>query len=493
MNNYTYTPHNSQLKNFQAIASVTTNTPAVAFRVPQSQNQTQSLGVGMAASSSHLVDRETNEQHKENNNLQYLKTVKDTGKFHLQDKIQEILKYTTNRKGEKVRSSISFCGKAVIPLRDNVEIMFNGEKSRYHGLRTCRNPHVCPHCSELKAVREAERLSKEIEFLKAKGYFVYLLTLTFSHKLGEPLKPMLVDLSTAYQGMFRNGTFKKMLKDNGLMTARVTAREQTWGEKNGWHPHLHIVQVSERELSVAELLSLREKIYEHWQHELAKCGRNCNKNNGVTFVGGENASRYISKWGLHAELSLSHKKQGKNGSLNFFDIASLSDENDRNQKFTKLVIEYHAATKGVPPLNRAKSWEELLNELGYEEKEEKVVEEKTLITLDKQEFNVIKKLKFRGKALEIATQCAKFANREQYIIKEIYRNFNDLQLEQAVVLSSSYYREWKYQYRELDGSRLSEDLIYHFALGDILDFVEKKGFSSIRDMLERRGYTHKIA
>lgn len=474
MNNYTLTSQNSQ-----PIAPMKNNHGVVGFRVSASNFQQSSFCATVHEVDGLVHTAKTLPAPRIQASQGTKIFTNEQERYDLQDKIAEICKYRYKKNGEKTTTALHNCRRRTIP-HNNAEIWHNGEKSRFGGLEICENAHACPNCAPIIAAQRGEQIAQEMAYLKKKhGLNAYMLTLTTSHKKHELLKDIQTQMKQAFKRLFESRAGRELFAKHGLGN-RIVCYEIRYSFVNGWHPHFHVILFSKQHIKQQEFAELEDEIYKLWSHELAKFERTCSRKHGVKFNGGDNAAKYISKWGLSSEITKSHAKKGKLNSFNFFDLLYLADEKDTECEFHKLVVEYVNATKGTKTIQKSISYNELLEDFEYEE--EPKAEEKLIMTFNKFEWRLICKLKFRGQVLDITNKCAKFAEPEKYVWAEILRSFDDDELENALVLTSDDYKFFKYK------QRLEEDLCYSFGLGSILDCVQREKCSSIREMLEKRLY-----
>ncbi len=130
------------------------------------------------------------------------------------------------------------CGVSVVSLYPAIEIAQteDGPRARAIGIAQCGHIWTCPTCSmKLKAERGA-RIQRAMLYGDAEWQMV---TFTARHTRRDKLKPLLDGLLWALRKMRSHGTLARLWARK--VTASVRAIEITWGKKNGWHPHFHVL------------------------------------------------------------------------------------------------------------------------------------------------------------------------------------------------------------------------------------------------------------
>lgn len=228
-----------------------------------------------------------------------------------------------------------------------------------------------------------------------------MMTLTFSHKMGDKLKETLEKFTKAIR-RFRSGKRYTKVMDKLGQIGSIRAFEITYGN-NGWHPHVHILLFYENEV----LMPLIEmELFTLWQ---AACDANnlvTQSKYGLTVQDGGAADEYMSKWGIDQEMTKSHVKKGREDGLTPFDFLRKYMDAEE-EKYLYLFSEYAAALKGKSQLR----WSQGLKEkfVIEEKSDEELATEKTeladlLGTLKYYEWKKILYAENRVRFLELCEQ-----------------------------------------------------------------------------------------
>lgn len=226
-------------------------------------------------------------------------------------------------------------------LQKTIQIMSDGESSWVSGVETCNNVWGCPVCASQIQRARAGMVDYAIERWIGYGESrkgpanarAYMLTLTIRHALSHRLKKTSQLVADAWTLMFAGREGQETRKRLGLAYF-VRALEPTYGLQNGWHPHLHIVLLTEGEIDAETEEYLRQR----WAECVRKAGLDAdgfhrefepNDERGVKLrqIWQSRDGRYVSK--LFLELTAYESKAGREGNLTWWQIAELAADGDR--------------------------------------------------------------------------------------------------------------------------------------------------------------------
>jgi hypothetical protein len=191
----------------------------------------------------------------------------------------------------------------------------------YSGLQVCGVAAACPCCGARIAEERARRVELAIAAWAAVGGQVGLVTLTFSHHVGQPLAPNLDVLLVAYRALVRGGSYRRLKARYGLQHT-IKGTELSWSAVNGWHPHLHVLGFFAGAFDAA---AFERELWLLWLAQLVRVGRSCSRAHGLKVQQGfTNAHKYITKigrqWELADELARANHKRGRAGSYSPPDL-----------------------------------------------------------------------------------------------------------------------------------------------------------------------------
>lgn len=225
-------------------------------------------------------------------------------------------------------------------LHQTIQVMSDGESSWVSGVETCNNVWGCPICASKIQRKRAGLVDYAIDRWISYGPArlgppnarAYMLTLTIRHARRHDLKRTSKLVSEAWSKMFEGREGKETRRLLG-MAHYVRALEPTWGPENGWHPHLHIVLLTEGEISAETLQYLRER----WAESVRNAGLDAdgfhqefqpNEERGAKLreIFQSRDGRYVSK--LFLELTAYETKDGRDGNLTWWQVAERAGDGD---------------------------------------------------------------------------------------------------------------------------------------------------------------------
>lgn len=263
------------------------------------------------------------------------------------------------------------------PLDGDVSVIRGPGGLRFGGLERCNLVWCCPVCApRISAIRRDE-LRRAVKVNAQTSGDVCLVTLTFPHYAGQSLKSLRRKFNQALRNMNQARRLKALMEGIGCR-GKIRAIELTWGRKNGWHPHAHILLFYDRanlintyllatELQQDALLAyLNVQIYELWQAACTRAGLPMpSADHGVDVRNADYAADYVAKWGAAEELTLSHLKYSKGESCSPLDLLEAAAGDGIEGEAARLWREYAYAIKGQKQLHWSKGLRKLL-QLGEE-------------------------------------------------------------------------------------------------------------------------------
>lgn len=149
---------------------------------------------------------------------------------------------------------VRFCLNHRITADRGVDVRLNKTNGRagYGNLIRCDSVWVCPCCSARILAKRGNEVEQGVDTWTQAGGSVFMLTLTHSHKRADnPVQKMKL-LQKALARFFGDRAMKALFDQFGKI-GQIKALETTYSEKNGWHPHHHILMFSK--LSPEKFLS----------------------------------------------------------------------------------------------------------------------------------------------------------------------------------------------------------------------------------------------
>jgi hypothetical protein len=230
-------------------------------------------------------------------------------------------------------------------------------KAFYGGLATCGNVWVCPVCAAKIAERRRAELEEAISNHRAKGGGVLIAAFTFSHTRADVLALILAAALDAFEGFKSGRAWVDLVKGWGLV-GDIRAVEVTWSERNGWHPHLHVLWFTQCPLDAEDVSALQEDFTGRWGTMLAREGLRASAEHGCRVQATYGAvADYVAKfgheperalpWGVTAELVKAHAKRGRSQHPTPFGLLRQAMESPaKASRYLALFREYVAAFRG---------------------------------------------------------------------------------------------------------------------------------------------------
>ncbi len=220
------------------------------------------------------------------------------------------------------------------------------------GVQRCGSPWSCPPCSSVVRHRRAEDINRAVEPHLAGGGGALLLTLTLPHGPGDALGPRLNLVSTALKACFKGSGWERR-RDRLGYVGSIRSVEMTWGEATGWHPHVHVLVLFDRQVGEARAEDFRAWVYGRWNGFCEDRGfGTVHPVHGVDVevvsTCGDLA-RYLGKaeggWEVGQEVARGDAKRGRAGRMAPFELLGEFVATGESRLYA-LWMEYEAATFG---------------------------------------------------------------------------------------------------------------------------------------------------
>lgn len=272
--------------------------------------------------------------------------------FHTPDsKENRIIRFQRQSASRRLLQGKRVAGCLHNRLASTVKVLKSQEHGSCHfgDLMICGSVWDCPVCSAKISERRRIELTRAVDQYTKAGCSVLLVTFTYSHKLEDDLKELLAKQSKAFTWFYQHRTYKE-LKKRYMKEGRVRALEVNHSKVNGWHPHVHELWFID--LHLHDYDTLKREVFNLWvkaceKYELGKPSWE----HGVDIRGGNEASKYVAKfgledkktrnWGVEDELTKANVKKGRKGSLSPFELLDKCIAG--NKESSALFFEYSTA------------------------------------------------------------------------------------------------------------------------------------------------------
>lgn len=213
-------------------------------------------------------------------------------------------------------------------------IVVNGSVAHWSGFCTCGSIWACPVCSaKIRATRADEIARAVAAHMTRDGGTAWMVTLTARHKRHHDLAPLFDAVANGWRKLMSGRAWagdpkRGVLGERDRLGVRgnIRSMEVTYGTRNGWHPHLHVVLLLDNETG-EELAYAIHRWDKTWRAWMKKQGFEPSKEHGVKWskvTTPEEAGEYIAKTqeGKHIgnEIARGDFKKGKFSTLAPFEL-----------------------------------------------------------------------------------------------------------------------------------------------------------------------------
>lgn len=198
------------------------------------------------------------------------------------------------------------------------------------GIRRCASVASCPCCAPVIRGQRAEEIDQGVAEALRRGHRVFFVTATIPHYSNDSLRASFDDVAGSWTAMWsghRGTVNRKVLRWVG----QVRSYEATWGEDNGWHPHVHALLFVSGDTQPRTVSAAMKAC---WKETVAlRTGRIPHDVVGLDVSEVKKApdvSKYLAKveggWGAGLEITRADVKLGKVGRLTPPQLLTLSME-----------------------------------------------------------------------------------------------------------------------------------------------------------------------
>lgn len=270
-------------------------------------------------------------------------------------------------------------GRAAIVMNSSTQV------AHWSGFCFCGSIWACPVCSAKIRASRADEIARAVAGHIRDGGNAWMITLTACHKRWHDLEPLFDAVANSFRKIMSGTAWtgdkrrKTTLGEKNRLGVRgyIRSMEITYGTKNGWHPHLHIVLLT-RDESPNALLAAMARWDSVWRREMRKKGFEPSKEHGTHWAhvtAAEQAGEYIAKvqegkGHLGHEIARGDLKKGRLGTLAPFELLSYFRQTG-DMAVIPVWQEYEKATHN----RRAITWSRGLRKDLMEDEPEKTDEE----------------------------------------------------------------------------------------------------------------------
>ncbi len=300
----------------------------------------------------------------------------------------------------------------------------------YGGLQSCGSVWACSVCSARVTAVRRDELQQALDYARAGGLHLSLLTLTGPHGPRDDLGKLQECHRQAYRYFVSGKRRLSALLDELGFIGSIRGQEVTHGQK-GWHPHWHVLLFTAGPITEAQ----EAAVMTQWTRSAARAGLGevnrgaLHLDRSIRLSGDELVGKlglYICKWGAAEELTRSHVKKAGRGGRSPWQL--LSNAVDGDDRAAALWCEYERVYKGAKQLVWSKGLRELmgLKEVLSDDEAAALEPEGWTVAaeLTPVQWRAVRRAGLRAELLEVATTsndaplCYSHAFRAEQVVKE---------------------------------------------------------------------------
>ena len=238
------------------------------------------------------------------------------------------------------------CAKHSIGDGSNIYIDVNNSVAKIDKIETCSSVWACPVCRSKILNSRQDELNTVAEKYRADGGYIHMLTLTIPHYKTESLAKTKDSILSIFKRLLQSKPWRAFKE---YLDGYDRAIEITWGQKNGFHPHIHMLLYTPIEID-----------YQYWTDELIQqwfmlietyLKKTANEH-ALDLRASENDD-YLVKWAGVSEMTGIDQKTAKKKNYSISDLEKLilrgfNDKGDTLplDKVCSILHEYYTETKG---------------------------------------------------------------------------------------------------------------------------------------------------
>lgn len=214
-------------------------------------------------------------------------------------------------RGQAWPSRIRQCGWFPLDRLAPPSIAVTQGRETICGVRRCGGIWQCAECAAIVSSERAREVQSAVNQRFEAGGHVYMWTATVSHDYGDRLEAMRRGIADAFSGVLRGAPWRRFRDRYGIDTIRRL--ESTIGS-HGWHPHLHVMILSDRPIPAHEWAWLDDRWCTMVDRYLGAehVGLEGIRAQVETIRSRDGASRYLTKLGLELTDAFA-SKSARNG------------------------------------------------------------------------------------------------------------------------------------------------------------------------------------
>lgn len=205
----------------------------------------------------------------------------------------------------------------------------------------CGSRCACAVCSEKIWNKDRTQFQDAMVRISQRGLYTVMVTFTLRHDRFMRCAESLLKLSEAMR-MTKSGKAWQLVEKHFGIEGSITVLENTFSFENGHHPHKHVLEVLNKNLSCGELDEMQGEIERMYIRQLKKLGGSAEYGVAVDVRRGDDyVAGYIAKlghepmvkrWGVTNEMSsyMMKTKGNEHGHYSMFQLLDMYGDGDRD-------------------------------------------------------------------------------------------------------------------------------------------------------------------
>lgn len=244
----------------------------------------------------------------------------------------------------------------------------DGVRASWSMTQRCASIWACPVCAGVIRAERTTEIQQAVTLHQQAGGGLLFVTLTIRHRRRHELRDTLNLLREAFPNWRNDRRVKAFLKEHGCI-GRIRSVEITYGDVNGWHPHVHMLLFMSSPVSEDDAHAFKCIAFDVWKRVVVSKAEKL----GLTAVtphldrdgrGGVDVQRvdedgrvvaaYLAKmqddhqrtWNVGAEMTRGDVKAGNEDNLTPFQLLDRTGDKTEDAHRRALFADYYMATKG---------------------------------------------------------------------------------------------------------------------------------------------------
>lgn len=211
---------------------------------------------------------------------------------------------------------VTACCRMAVPGK-RIEVWANAsiQRARYRNVVRCGDVWVCPVCANHVTASRRDDLRHVVNTLRPQSVLM-MVSLTVRHHRKDTLADTLRTLLDAWKLMTNRRGWDRV---RGDCIGYARALEVTWGDGNGWHPHLHVLFAWK---PTSDVMVNYARIKGDWQSFVTEAGGDSDIEVATHMtLDFEDIDLYMTKWGIPEEMTRGQmSKQQRDGGLTPYQL-----------------------------------------------------------------------------------------------------------------------------------------------------------------------------